>query len=29
LPSHGDATTQGQPNSGSQSNEGYIQLKAT
>jgi hypothetical protein len=27
LPSYGDATTQGQPNSGSQSNGGYIQSK--
>jgi hypothetical protein len=27
LPSHGGATNQGQPNSGNQSNGGYIQYK--
>jgi hypothetical protein len=27
FPNHGDTTTQGQPNMGSQSNEGYIQSK--
>jgi hypothetical protein len=27
LPSHGDAATQGQPNTSSQSNGGYIQSK--